>query len=128
MLSAEVRRLFEDRFGGPPEVIAIAPGRINLIGEHTDYNDGFVFPCAIDRFVAVAARFTPGHCELVSEQLGHGEQFDANRVQIGEVGGWAKHPAGVAWAIKDLDFDEIPNIQAVVHSDVPVASGVSSSA
>jgi galactokinase len=128
MVSSEVRRLFEDRFGAPPDILVLAPGRINLIGEHTDYNEGFVFPCAIDRFVAVAARRTPGLCELTSEQLGHGEHFDANKVEIGQVGGWAKHPAGVAWAIMDQGFDEIPNLQAVVHSDVPVASGVSSSA
>lgn len=128
MVPSEAVRHFQNRFGGPPEVLAVAPGRINLIGEHTDYNDGFVFPVAIDRVIAVAARRTPGHCELISEQLGIGETFDANKVEIGATGGWAKHPAGVAWALRDMVFEEIPNIQALVHSDLPVASGVSSSA
>lgn len=128
MLAKEAVKLFEQRFGGPPEIVATAPGRINLIGEHTDYNDGFVCPAAIDRTVVVAARITPGHCELVSEQLGHGEPFDAARVEIGQVGGWSKHAAGVAWALRETTPDELPNLQAIVHSDVPVASGVSSSA
>jgi len=128
MIASEAVRHFQNRYGGPPEVLAVAPGRINLIGEHTDYNEGFVFPVAIDRVVAVAARRTPGYCELVSEQLGSGEVFDAGKVEIGEVGGWAKHPAGVAWGLRDLGFEDIPNLQALVHSDLPVASGVSSSA
>lgn len=128
MVAAEALNLFKKRFGGPPETLALAPGRINLIGEHTDYNEGFVFPVAIDRFAAVAARITPGYCELTSEQLGDGEPFDANKVQVGDVGGWAKHPAGVAWGLGRLGFENIPNIQALVHSDIPVASGVSSSA
>ncbi len=128
MLAKEAVRLFEQRFGASPEVVAVAPGRINLIGEHTDYNDGFVCPAAIDRVVTVAARATPGYGELISEQLGHGEPFDANRVEIGQVGGWSKHPAGVAWALRDLGFEDLPNLQALVHSDLPVASGVSSSA
>jgi galactokinase len=128
MVATEAVRLFKERFGAAPEVLAVAPGRINLIGEHTDYNEGFVFPIAIDRFAAVAARITPGYCEMTSEQLGHGEVFDAGKVQIGEVGGWSKHPAGVAWALRELGFEDLPNIQAVIHSDIPVASGVSSSA
>lgn len=128
MIATEARRLFEERFGGPPEVLAIAPGRVNLIGEHTDYNEGFVFPVAIDRYCAVAARVTPGYCELTSEQLGHGEPFDANKIEIGAAGGWSKHPAGVAWALRQTGFEDLPNIQALVHSDIPVASGVSSSA
>ena len=128
MIATEARNLFEVRFGGPPEVLAIAPGRINLIGEHTDYNEGFVFPVAIDRFAAVAARITPGYCELTSEQLGHGEPFEAAKVEVGKVGGWAKHPAGVAWGLRQMGFEDLPNVQALVHSDIPVASGVSSSA
>src|SRR5919108_6535810 len=51
-----VRAAFRDQFGGAPDVIARAPGRVNLIGEHTDYNDGFVLPVAIDREVRVAMR------------------------------------------------------------------------
>jgi len=128
MLAKEAVSLFERRFGAPPEIVAVAPGRINLIGEHTDYNDGYVCPAAIDRVVAIAARVTPGYCELVSEQLGLGEPFDVNRVEIGQVGGWSKHAAGVAWGLLNLGFEDLPNVQALVHSDLPVASGVSSSA
>ena len=54
-----LRQTYRDEFGAGPEVIARAPGRVNLIGEHTDYNDGFVLPVAIDREVRVAARRRP---------------------------------------------------------------------
>lgn len=128
MVASEAVRLFEQCYGASPEIVAVAPGRINLLGEHTDYNDGYVCPVAIDREVAVAARLTPGYCELTSQQLGSGEPFDAAKVEIGQVGGWAKHPAGVAWALRDLGFEDLPNMQAAVYSTVPVASGVSSSA
>ena len=52
---AKVRRSYEAAFAAPPRWVACAPGRVNLIGEHTDYNDGFVLPLAIDQFLAVAA-------------------------------------------------------------------------
>ena len=61
-LAATVRERFASVFGGPPEGVAIAPGRVNLIGEHTDYNDGFVLPMAIERGLAVAFRRRPTAC------------------------------------------------------------------
>src|ERR1700731_880062 len=53
------KELFHERFGGTPEVVAVAPGRVNLIGEHTDYNDGFVFPMAIEPEVRIVCRSRP---------------------------------------------------------------------
>jgi galactokinase len=55
-LEAQVASAFRDRFGSPPQALVRAPGRVNLIGEHTDYNDGFVLPMAIDRAICVALR------------------------------------------------------------------------
>src|SRR5579871_2536747 len=55
----EIERKFAELFGSPPEMVVRAPGRVNLIGEHTDYNDGFVFPAAIDRDVLIASSVRP---------------------------------------------------------------------
>lgn len=126
-MSAEVvRRLFAERFGGPPEVVVRAPGRVNLIGEHTDYNGGFVFPAAIDRTVWVAARPTSGPSLLVSDAMGESEPFTAATVEPGTVAGWTRYAAGMAWALRA--DGKVPDIEAVVASDLPMGSGLSSSA
>ena len=78
---------YRQSFGGAPDLIASAPGRVNLIGEHTDYNGGFVLPCAIDRRIAVAVGAGDG--ELYSAD------FDEMR-QVGEKdSSWADYPRGV---------------------------------
>ncbi len=115
------------RFNSEPEVLAIAPGRVNLIGEHTDYNDGFVFPAAIDRVMLVAASRSEDQTRLYSLQAQEGEPFDAATVEPGELVGWAKYPAAVAWALRQHDF--VPtNLKVLVSSTIPMGSGVSSSA
>ncbi|HTQ12118.1 MAG TPA: galactokinase [Fimbriimonadaceae bacterium] len=124
---------FRRSFGVDPEVVSVAPGRINLIGEHTDYNDGFVFPAAIDRELAVAAKVMDGPSRVVSLQMGEGERFDAMSAMPGQVSGWAAYPAGMAWVLRSLSDEgngrvSIPNVEAIVHSEIPVGSGVSSSA
>lgn len=118
--------VFGESFGGEPEMVTIAPGRINLIGEHTDYNEGFVFPAAIDRHLYVAAKRTEGLSRLRSMQLGSATTFEARSVEPKDIDDWAKYAAGMAWAMRDLG--PVPNIDAVVHSEVPIGSGVSSSA
>ncbi|MCH7903814.1 MAG: galactokinase [Armatimonadetes bacterium] len=122
----EARKLFEDRFGSCPEAISIAPGRINLIGEHTDYSDGFVFPVAIDRHIAVAASATDGPSELFSSEFGESTPFDVGQESPKE--GWGRYAAGMAWTMRRAGLPLSTNIQAVVCSDLPTASGVSSSA
>lgn len=115
-----VAEAYSSRFGEPPTVVASAPGRVNLIGEHTDYNGGFVFPCAIPLRVAVAAGEGPGN--LYS--LDYGEE----RTPTGCAGGsWADYPLGVAWALAEAGFS-IPRFQATIHGDVPRGGGLSSSA
>src|SRR5688572_10155120 len=113
-----VAALFRGRFGREPEVVAVAPGRVNLIGEHTDYNGGFVFPAAIDRQLFIAAALTEGRTEVASEELGDGSNFYARTVLPGEVEGWAAYAAGMAWAIRERGGQGLPNIQAMVASDV----------
>jgi galactokinase len=121
------RRAFAERFGRPPEGVWAAPARVNLVGEHTDYNDGFVLPLAIDRRVAVAAaRRGDDLLRLVS--LDKGER----RLRLAEVGpgavrGWAAYAAGPLWALQQ-DGAEVGGLDLVLGSDVPIGSGLSSSA
>lgn len=120
--------LFTQRFGHVPTHVASAPGRVNLIGEHTDYNGGFVFPAAIDLRLTVLARVTDGPSQIASLDYDGVTEFTTDLLLPGSVTGWARYAAGVAWAIGRLDFPRLPNVQALVMSDIPIGSGVSSSA
>lgn len=120
---------FQKLYERDPDVIAVAPGRINLIGEHTDYNEGFVFPAAIDKHVFLAASVAPKNLSaLKSMELGDCPGFEAATVKPGEVGSWGAYGAGMAWAMREAGLGEFPNVHAVVSGDVPIGSGVSSSA
>jgi len=105
----------------------VAPGRVNLIGEHTDYNDGFVFPAAIDRTIHVAAALSEGNSDLMSAQAGEGQPFDALAIEPGAFKSWSMYPAGMAWSLRQVGR-RVPNIRAFVTSNLPMGSGVSSSA
>lgn len=120
---SHVLNAFRERYGIEPETVGIAPGRVNLIGEHTDYNDGFVFPAAIDKEVVVVAARTDGPSEMWSEQLGVGASFDVDTLKAGSIDTWSKYPAGMAWVLGHCS-----NLKALVHGTVPVAAGISSSA
>jgi galactokinase len=116
----EAAQAYRSRFGGEPEVIASAPGRVNLIGEHTDYNGGFVLPCAIDRRVAVAVAH--GYGGLYSSI------FDEMQALVSQKqGSWADYPNAVAWALGESGR-AIPGFQAAFVGNVPLGSGLSSSA
>jgi galactokinase len=113
-------RAYRKRFDHEPELIASAPGRINLIGEHTDYNGGFVLPCAVGRRVAVA--MGRGGDELYSTN------FDETRPMSGEKdSSWADYPRGVVWAIGETGHG-IGDFRAAFAGDVPLGAGLSSSA
>ncbi len=111
---------YKDRFGGEPEVVASAPARVNLIGEHTDYNGGFVLPCAVERRVAAAAG--RGGNELYSTH------FDETRPMSNKKdSSWADYPRGVVWALSEAGH-ETGDFRAAFAGDVPLGSGLSSSA
>ncbi|HJW36812.1 MAG TPA: galactokinase [Actinomycetes bacterium] len=119
---------FRERTGRDPEGVWAAPGRVNLIGEHTDYNDGFVLPAAIDRLVLVAAgRRGGGRLRLWSLQAEPPADLELAGIGPGKVGGWAAYPAGVAWALGQAGV-ELAGTDLVVDGDVPAGSGLSSSA
>jgi galactokinase len=122
---------FRDRFDRKADGLWFGPGRVNLIGEHTDYNDGFVFPFAInrravvalavrdDRMLRVASSFTDEIVEISLDDL-----------TPETVSGWSAYPLGVAWALGDkgADLSALPGFDAYIDSDVPIGAGLSSSA
>ncbi|MBX3096460.1 MAG: galactokinase [Fimbriimonadaceae bacterium] len=120
--------IFEDRYGGMATHIAFAPGRVNLIGEHTDYSEGLVMPMAIPYGVAVAFRATDGPSRLHSIARGPSKSFSVIEVVPGSRKGWSGYAAGMAWALKDRGHQVKTNIEAVVEANLPIGSGVSSSA
>jgi galactokinase len=119
---------FRERVGRDPDGVWAAPGRVNLIGEHTDYNDGFVLPAAIDRLVlAAAGRRDGGRLRLWSLQTGPPADLELAEIGPGRVEGWAAYPAGVAWALGQAGV-EVGGADLVVDGDVPAGAGLSSSA
>ena len=127
--SAEgVRALYRDQFGREPDTVASAPGRVNLIGEHTDYNGGEVLPIAIARRTWVAAglrKSSEGHTlrAVSATEPGAGEAPLGNATRSGE---WWDYPLGVA--APQLDGRPDVGIDLAVASDVPPGAGLSSSA
>ena len=130
MENAEERawRAFQEAFEGRPVLRARAPGRVNLIGEHTDYNEGFVLPIAINRSVWVVARPRPDRrARLVAADFGESAEFSLDDLRPGSLSGWPAYPAGVAWALEEAGY-QLPGLEAAVAGDVPIGSGLSSSA
>ena len=119
---------FAEAFGGKPEGRGWAPGRVNLIGEHTDYNDGFVLPLALEQGVAAAARRVDEPVLRVhSAQLGATVEVPLATIAPGVPAGWAGYVAGVAWALREAGSD-VPGLDVVIDGDIPVGAGLSSSA
>jgi len=122
------RRAFAARYGGPPDVVWSAPGRVNLIGEHTDYNDGFVLPFALPRRTAVAAATGQGpEWTVWSESTGDTVEFGPSDLEPGRVDGWAAYVAGVLWSLREAGVTP-PPARLAIASDVPLGAGLSSSA
>lgn len=118
---------FIAQYGEAPALLVRAPGRVNLIGEHTDYNDGFVLPMAIDRAVWVALRPAAGTgVEVFSLDYGQGQRFDAHRPERGNRG-WIEYVKGVTWAMGEAGWP-LAGWQGVIGGDVPLGAGLSSSA
>jgi galactokinase len=121
--------LFRSRFGGAPDGVWVAPGRANLMGEHTDYNDGFVLPFALSQGVtAAAARRAERLLTVCSRQ--HPEaaaEIALDGLAPGQLSGWPAYPAGVAWALEAAGH-RLPGACVAIDSDLPTGAGLSSSA
>ncbi|MFD4602056.1 galactokinase [Streptomyces sp. NPDC058464] len=125
----QVRGAFEELYGTAPDGVWAAPGRVNLIGEHTDYNDGFVMPFALPHVATAAvARRTDGVLRLHSSDVDGGiVELSLDALEPGTDREWTEYPAGVVWALREAGH---PVTGADVHlaSTVPTGAGLSSSA
>jgi galactokinase len=122
-------RLFAEQYGIQPDGIWRAPGRVNLIGEHTDYNDGFALPFALATGVIVAAgRRSDNRFVMSSRQFpGTATSTPLELLAPGAVRGWAAYPAGMAWALMSAGH-RVSGVNIAVDADLPLGAGLSSSA
>lgn len=123
-----IMALFEERHGRSPTVVSSAPGRVNLMGEHTDYNGGLCLPIALPHatYVAAAAR-DDSQLSIYSAQAGEVFNIDLSDLSPERLNGWPAYAAGVLWALLK-DGLSLPGMDLVVETRVPVGAGLSSSA
>jgi galactokinase len=123
----EVKQSFDELFSGKPDFYVRAPGRVNLIGEHTDYNDGFVLPMAIDRSIWIAFRkrldreilcYSTAYNELLNFSLDHLKK---------QAYGWGEYLKGVAWILQETGLN-LRGWEGVLSGDIPIGAGLGSSA
>jgi galactokinase len=122
---------FRDSFGYAADGAWSGPGRVNLIGEHTDYNEGFVLPFAIDRrTIAALGLRTDGRIRVSSSFADGVVETSLSELAPQSLSGWAAYPLGVAWALgrEGADLAAVPGFDLHLDSDVPVGAGLSSSA
>jgi galactokinase len=127
MKPSELEDRFRGVYGVPPRVF-VAPGRVNLMGEHTDYNDGFVLPCAIGFFTEVAVSPRPDRKMVIRSENFAGEfEFALDQLPRRGTGQWCDYVAGVALALQDAG-NTIRGANLLVRTSVPIGAGLSSSA
>ncbi|MDR6415401.1 galactokinase [Pseudarthrobacter sulfonivorans] len=125
---AELTARFEREFGTLPDGVWQAPGRVNLIGEHTDYNEGFVLPFAIDKTARVAVAVRQDSTVRLMSTYGDQGIFatDLTSLEPASAKGWTKYPLGVIWALQERGIT-IPGLDLLLDSNVPLGAGLSSS-
>lgn len=124
----ELAAAFRSHFDADPGFIAVGPGRVNLIGEHTDYNEGFVLPIALKRDVRLAV--TPRDdrkVRLISVEYGGSYEFNLDNLEFSQTVPWANYVMGVAWALAEKGIS-LTGMDAAISGNVPRGSGLSSSA
>jgi len=118
---------FENSYGRPPAIVVAAPGRVNLIGEHTDYNEGYVLPVAVDRYIfLVAAPRKDRKVSLRALDLGEEDAFTLDEIERGERE-WSNYGRGVALEM-EMAGHRLQGMEAVIWGDLPMKAGLSSSA
>lgn len=122
---------FAALYGGAPEACFAAPGRVNLIGEHTDYNEGYVLPFAIDKAAGIGLRIRPASSgrllRIASTRGGQVVEVQAAGMVPAAVEPWARYVAGVFWALEQRGL-ALPGADILLDSTVPIGAGLSSSA
>ncbi|HVU11872.1 MAG TPA: galactokinase [Phototrophicaceae bacterium] len=126
-LQQQVVEEFTRRYGTAPTLVVRAPGRVNLIGEHTDYNDGYVMPLAIDRAVWIAARPRgDSYVTLYSMDFQQAAELSLTEI-VKRENLWVEYVQGVAWALQEAGHS-LAGWNGVIAGDVPIGAGLSSSA
>ena len=126
---AHVVASFREHFETPPPLLARAPGRVNLIGEHTDYNDGFVLPVAIDRACWIAFQLRDDTLlGLESLDTESAAAIPLAHLPTERAGSWVDYVVGVAWALGDAGLPLRRGLEGMMAGDVPQGAGLSSSA
>src|SRR5215217_7046109 len=121
---------FSEKFSREPSILVRSPGRVNLIGEHTDYNLGYVLPLALDRYTKLAAAARPDRMlNIYSETMGESVQIplDSQLGLVGETAHWANYARGVAWWLEEHEYHPT-GADILIWGDLPVGAGLSSSA
>jgi len=123
-----IEKTFQQIYASTPEITVRAPGRVNLIGEHTDYNDGFVLPAAIDRAITYAGRRrTDRHVRVYSDDFKASAEFDLDDIQRDAVNTWSNFLRGVSKFL-EADGHRLTGADIAFGGNVPLAAGLSSSA
>lgn len=128
-MKEKIRSAFIERLGAEPEFLVRAPGRVNLIGEHTDYNDGFVMPLAIEQATWLALRRRQDG-RVCLHSIDFEDTLELDLRDIGERGSgasWTEYVRGVAWAMSTR-YPQLDGWEGVAGSDIPIGAGLSSSA
>jgi galactokinase len=127
----DVSEIFTELYGHEPTGLWSAPGRVNLIGEHTDYNDGFVLPLAINRRTVLAlGQRDDAVIRIASEYADEVVEIALAELAPESLSGWSAYPLGVVWALGQFgaDLAAVPGVDIYLESSVPVGAGLSSSA
>lgn len=128
LTASQLAARFTEAFGAEPDGVWMAPGRVNLIGEHTDYNEGFVLPFAIDKTAKIAVRTRPDSALRLLSTYGDQGMTTADTTALDKstARGWTKYPLGVIWAMQQRGIT-VPGLDLLLDSDVPLGAGLSSS-
>src|SRR4051812_15759822 len=124
----EIKSFFREKFGAPPLYIVKAPGRLELLGNHTDYNDGLVMSIAIDKYIFIASGpRKDGQVDLVSTAFPEHESFFVDRIEKNPAAPWANYPKGVLLQLRERGV-HFTGFNAAIHGTIPFGAGLSSSA
>ena len=128
-MTQTLAHIFAQQFGHAPTLTVRAPGRVNLIGEHTDYNDGFVLPCAIDfaAHIAIAANGSQTVRVYAADYAAHDEFALSGEISASPQQ-WAQYVRGVVWALAEQGFKLPEGVNIAISGNVPQGAGLSSSA
>jgi len=129
LLAQALTATFTAQFGGEPTVLGCAPGRVELLGNHTDYNGGLVMAAAIDRSTIVVGRRAAGrHAKVFSVNFGQTDAYPLDTIEPSEAGAWSRYVRGVCWALTAWCGPLESGFEAAIVGDVPLGAGLSSSA